>query len=108
MAVASNVLPLTLVKSRTDRRRSAIDRFFRALCGVAAVVAIVPLFAGVAFVVVNGISAPSIDLLTKAPKAAGGGGGAPASLPRPPPPVGPAPTLPPPFGGVSPAFPIQR
>src|SRR5256885_5714429 len=80
MAVASNVLPLTLVKSRTDRRRSAIDRFFRALCGVAAIIAIVPLFAVIAFVVVNGISALSIDLLTKAPKAAGVGGGALASI----------------------------
>src|SRR2546427_100873 len=45
MAVAGNVLPLTLVKSRTDRRRSAVDRFFRALCGLAGLVGIVPLVA---------------------------------------------------------------
>jgi phosphate transport system permease protein len=80
MAVASNALPLTLVKSRTDRRRSAVDRFFRALCGVAAIIAIVPLFAVIGFVVVNGIGALSLDLLTKAPKAAGVGGGALASI----------------------------
>ena len=80
MAVASGVLPQTLVKSRMDRRRSYVDRFFRGLCLVAAVVAIVPLFAVISFVVVNGISALSIDLLTKAPKAAGIGGGALASI----------------------------
>jgi len=80
MAVASGVLPQTLVKSRMDRRRSFVDRFFRGLCLVAAVVAIVPLFAVISFVVVNGISALSIDLLTKAPKAAGIGGGALASI----------------------------
>jgi len=80
MAIASGVLPQTLVKSRMDRRRSFVDRFFRGLCLVAAVVAIVPLFAVISFVVVNGISALSIDLLTKAPKAAGIGGGALASI----------------------------
>jgi phosphate transport system permease protein len=80
MTAATGVLPLSLVKSRTDRRRSLVDRFFRGLCLVATIVAIVPLFAIVGFVVINGISALSIDLLTKAPKAAGVGGGALASI----------------------------
>jgi phosphate transport system permease protein len=80
MAIASNALPLALIKSRTDQRRSVVDRFFRALCGVAAIVAIVPLFAVIGFVVINGISALNLDLLTKAPKAAGIGGGALASI----------------------------
>jgi phosphate transport system permease protein len=80
MAIASNALPLALIKSRTDQRRSIVDRFFRALCGVAAIVAIVPLFAVIGFVVINGISALNLDLLTKAPKAAGIGGGALASI----------------------------
>jgi len=80
MTVAGAVLPAALVKSRTDQRRSIVDRLFRALCGVATIVAIVPLFAVIGFVVVNGISALSIDLLTKAPKAAGVGGGALASI----------------------------
>ena len=80
MTVAAASLPAALIKSRTDQRRSVIDRFFRVLCGIATIVAIVPLFAVIGFVVVNGIGALNIDLLTKAPKAAGVGGGALASI----------------------------
>jgi phosphate transport system permease protein len=80
MAIAGNVLPAALIKSRTDQRRSIVDQFFRGLCGVATIVAIVPLIAVIGFVVVNGIGALNIDLLTKAPKAAGIGGGALASI----------------------------
>jgi phosphate transport system permease protein len=80
MAIAGNILPAALVKSRTDQRRSIVDQFFRALCGLATIVAIVPLIAVIGFVVVNGIGALNIDLLTKAPKAAGIGGGALASI----------------------------
>jgi phosphate transport system permease protein len=80
MAVAGAVLPAALVKSRTDQRRSLVDRFFRVLCAIATIVAIVPLFAVIGFVFVNGVSALTIDLLTKAPKAAGIGGGALASI----------------------------
>jgi phosphate transport system permease protein len=80
MAIAGNVLPAALVKSRTDQRRSIVDQFFRALCGAATIVAIIPLIAVIGFVVVNGIGALNIDLLTKAPKAAGVGGGALASI----------------------------
>jgi phosphate transport system permease protein len=80
MSASVGALPASLVKSRTDQRRSAVDRFFRGLCLVAAIVAVVPLFAIIGFVVVNGISALSIDLLTKPPKASGIGGGAVASI----------------------------
>ena len=80
MAIAGNVLPAALIKSRTDQRRSIVDQFFRGLCGVATIVAIIPLIAVIGFVVVNGIGAINIDLLTKAPKAAGIGGGALASI----------------------------
>ena len=80
MAIANNVLPAALIKSRTDQRRSIVDQFFRGLCGVATIVAIIPLVAVIGFVVVNGIGAINIDLLTKAPKAAGVGGGALASI----------------------------
>ncbi len=80
MAIAGNVLPAALIKSRTDQRRSIVDQFFRGLCGVATIVALIPLIAVIGFVVVNGIGAINIDLLTKAPKAAGIGGGALASI----------------------------
>jgi phosphate transport system permease protein len=73
-------LPRILVRSQTDRRRSYVDRFFRVLCLVATVVAIIPLLAVIAFVVINGAGALNLDLLTKPPKAAGVGGGAVASI----------------------------
>jgi phosphate transport system permease protein len=80
MTAAAGTLPGILVRSRTDRRRALVDRFFRGLCLVAAIVAIVPLFAVIAFVFVNGIGALNLDLLTKPPKASGIGGGAVASI----------------------------
>jgi phosphate transport system permease protein len=80
MTSSVGALPAALVKSRTDQRRSLVDRFFRGLCLVAAVVAVVPLFAVIGFVVLNGISGLSVDLLTKPPKASGIGGGAVASI----------------------------
>jgi phosphate transport system permease protein len=80
MSATVGALPASLVKSRADQRRSAVDRFFRGLCLAAAIVAVVPLFAVIGFVVVNGISALNIDLLTKPPRASGIGGGAVASI----------------------------
>jgi phosphate transport system permease protein len=80
MTASVGALPAALVKSRTDQRRSLVDRFFRALCLVAAIIAVVPLFAVIGFVVINGISGLSIDLLTKPPRASGVGGGAVASI----------------------------
>jgi phosphate transport system permease protein len=78
-AVASSI-PLSLTRSRGDRRRAFVDRFFRGLSLVASIVCVVPLFAIIAYVVINGISALSIDLLTKAPRALGIGGGAAAAI----------------------------
>ena len=80
MTQASVALPRILVRSRTDRRRAYVDRFFRGLCLAAAVIAIIPLFAVIAFVVINGAGALNLDLLTKPPKASGVGGGAVASI----------------------------
>jgi phosphate transport system permease protein len=65
-----------LERSGLDRRRALVDRFFRALCVAASVVCIVPLAAIVLFVVLNGIAALNLDLLTKPPRALGTGGGA--------------------------------
>jgi phosphate transport system permease protein len=80
MAVASPALPGILAKSRADRRRTAVDRFFRGLCLIAAILGIIPLFAVITFVVVNGISAINLDLITKPPRALGVGGGAAAAI----------------------------
>src|SRR4051812_38557432 len=65
-----------LERSGLDRRRALVDRFFRALCVAASVVCIVPLAAIVLFVVLNGIAALNLDLLTKPPRALATGGGA--------------------------------
>jgi phosphate transport system permease protein len=80
MTVANPALPGILAKSRADRRRTVVDRFFRGLCLLAAILGIIPLFAVVAFVVVNGISAINLDLITRPPKALGVGGGAAAAI----------------------------
>ena len=80
MTVATTTLPRGLVRSRTDRRRAIVDRAFRGLAFVAAVAAIIPLFAVIGFVVINGISAVNVDLLTKPPRALGVGGGAVAAI----------------------------
>jgi phosphate transport system permease protein len=70
MAVATTALPRVLTRSRTDRRRAIVDRAFRGLAFVAAL----------AIVVINGIAAVNVDLLTKPPKALGVGGGAAAAI----------------------------
>ncbi|HSS34893.1 MAG TPA: phosphate ABC transporter permease PstA [Patescibacteria group bacterium] len=80
MAVATGTIPAALVRSRTDRRRAIVDRLFRGLCLVAAVLCVIPLFLIVAYVVVNGIQALNLDLLTKPPRALGVGGGAAAAI----------------------------
>src|SRR4051812_50034963 len=69
-----------LERSGLDRRRALVDRFFRALCVAASVVCIVPLAAIVLFVVLNGIAALNLDLLTKPPRALGTGGGAVSAI----------------------------
>ncbi len=80
MAVASRAIPASLVRSGADRRRALVDRLFRSLAFVAAVICVIPLFLIVAYVVINGIGALNLDLLTKAPKALGVGGGAEAAI----------------------------
>lgn len=78
MSATATPIPVrrALIRTGRDRRRSIVDRSFRGLSMVAAFVGIVPLFAIVAYVTINGIQALNIDLLTKAPRALGVGGGA--------------------------------
>ena len=77
MAVATEaVRSRILVRSRRDARRQLVDRFMRGLSLVAAISCVVPLAAVIFFVVVNGISAVNLDLLTKPARALGIGGGA--------------------------------
>jgi phosphate transport system permease protein len=80
MTAAAPALPRSLVRSRTDQRRAIVDRLFRSLCLLAAIAGIVPLFALIAYVVINGIAALNLDLLTKPPRALGVGGGAAAAI----------------------------
>jgi phosphate transport system permease protein len=80
MTAAVSPLPRTLVRSRNEARRSIVDRFFRGLCFVAAIVGIIPLFAIIGYVVLNGIAALNLDLITKPPRALGTGGGAVAAI----------------------------
>jgi phosphate transport system permease protein len=69
-----------LLRSATDRRRSWIDRIYRSMAFVAAVLCVVPLVAIVVFVTINGASALSIELLTRPSRALGLGGGAAAAI----------------------------
>ena len=55
---------------------SIVDKAFRGLALGATILGIVPLFAIIAFVVINGIQALNLDLITKGTKALGVGGGA--------------------------------
>jgi phosphate transport system permease protein len=81
MAVATEAIkPRILVRSRRDSRRQVVDRFMRGLSLVAAVSCVVPLAAVIFFVVVNGISAVNLDLITKPARALGIGGGAAAAI----------------------------
>jgi phosphate transport system permease protein len=82
MTVASTAIPARRMLARTarDRRRSIVDRVFRTLSLLAALLGIIPLAAIVLFVTLNGIQAVNLDLLTKPPKALGVGGGAAAAI----------------------------
>ena len=82
MTAGTRAVPIrsVLVRSASDRRRSIIDRAFRALSLLAAIAGIVPLLFIVAFVTINGIGALNLDLLTKPPRALGTGGGAVAAI----------------------------
>jgi len=65
-----------LTGARVGRRRTVVDRSMRTLAFGAALLCAVPLLAVLGFVAANGISAFSLDLITKAPRALGVGGGA--------------------------------
>ncbi|MFL5779561.1 MAG: phosphate ABC transporter permease PstA [Chloroflexota bacterium] len=67
-------------RSRSDTRRLWVDRVMRTVALVAAVACIVPLAAIVLYVVVNGLPALNLDLLTKPARALGQGGGAAAAI----------------------------
>ena len=73
---AQDSIAARLTGSRVGRRRKVVDRSMRSLAFAAALLCAVPLIAVLAFVAANGISALSLDLITKAPKALGVGGGA--------------------------------
>jgi len=68
--------PRALVRTSRDRRRAIVDKAFRGLALGATILGIIPLFAIIAFVVINGIQALNLDLITKGTKALGVGGGA--------------------------------
>jgi len=65
-----------LTGSRVERRRNIVDRSMRTLAFGAALLSAVPLIAVLYFVTANGLTAFSLDLLTKPPRALGIGGGA--------------------------------
>jgi phosphate transport system permease protein len=65
-----------LTGTRVGRRRTLVDRAMRTLALGAALLSAVPLVAVLYFVAANGISALSLDLVTKPPRALGIGGGA--------------------------------
>lgn len=78
--VTGPVPPASPLKDRLSAsrlgRRGVVDRLMRGLMVVAAVICVVPLAAILLFVVVNGVGALNLDLLTKPSRATGEGGGA--------------------------------
>jgi phosphate transport system permease protein len=78
VTASTSPLPVSraLVRTSRDRRRSIVDRTFRGLSLGAAILGIVPLFAIIAYVTINGIQALNLDLITKPTRAQGIGGGA--------------------------------
>ena len=74
--LAAPSIAARLTGSRVGRRRKIVDRSMRTLAFGAALLCAVPLVAVLYFVTANGLSAFSLDLITKPPKALGIGGGA--------------------------------
>ena len=79
-AAAPVAIPDHLRRASGRERRALVDRAMRLLTIACAVTAVVPLVAVLAFVTINGITAISIDLLTRPPKATGVGGGAASAI----------------------------
>jgi phosphate transport system permease protein len=75
-ALAAPPIADRLTGVRVGRRRTVLDRSMRSLALCAALLCAAPLIAVLLFVGANGISALSLDLLTRAPRALGIGGGA--------------------------------
>jgi phosphate transport system permease protein len=74
--LAAPSIAARLTGSRVGRRRKVVDRSMRTLAFGAALLCAVPLIAVLYFVTANGLSAFSLDLITKPPRALGIGGGA--------------------------------
>ena len=74
--VVTVAIPDHLRRARGRERRAVMDRAMQLATVSCTIVAVVPLVAVLAFITINGISALSIDLLTRPPKATGVGGGA--------------------------------
>ena len=74
--LAAPSIAARLTGARVGRRRTVIDRAMRTLALGAALLCTLPLAAVLFFVAANGISAFSLDLITKPPRALGIGGGA--------------------------------
>jgi phosphate transport system permease protein len=76
VAVASTSMAARLTGAHVGRRRTIVDRSMRTVAMGAAFLCAVPLIAVLVFVAANGISALSLDLITRPPRALGIGGGA--------------------------------
>jgi len=76
VALAAPSIAARLTGSRVGRRRKVVDRSMRTLALGASLLCAVPLIAVLYFVTANGLSAFSLDLITKPPRALGIGGGA--------------------------------
>jgi phosphate transport system permease protein len=75
-AVPAPSIAARLTGARVGARRTTIDRVMRSLALTASLLCAVPLIAVLVFVTANGLSALSLDLITKPPRALGIGGGA--------------------------------
>jgi phosphate transport system permease protein len=81
MTAASNAAPTAATarlvrRSTRDRRRHLVDRTMRGLSLAAVFAGVIPLVAIIVFVIINGIAALNLDLLTQPQRALGVGGGA--------------------------------
>ena len=76
VALAQSSMAARLTGARVGRRRTAVDRSMRTVAMAAAFLCAAPLVAVLFFVAAKGLSALSLDLITKPPKALGIGGGA--------------------------------
>src|SRR5207247_6147607 len=74
--IAQPSMAARLTGARVGRRRTVVDRSMRTIAMGAAFLCALPLAAVLFFVAANGLSALSLDLITKPPRALGIGGGA--------------------------------